>query len=179
MTARILPSQDYFRQCLVYHAESGRLWWRKRPRDHFVSHRAFRVFCGFIGKEAGTLNVVDGYYRISLDGRSLLAHRVIWKWVTGQEPPGVDHRNRVRDDNRWGNLRAATAAQQAQHRKSRSDKKRPEALKGTSRHSQQWKAEIVANGKRVYLGVFSTEELAHAAYCEAAREMHGEFWVGG
>jgi hypothetical protein len=38
-----------------------------------------------------------------------------------------------------------------------------------------WKSRIVVDGKEIWLGYFSTPEAAHAAYCEAAKQYHGEF----
>ena len=40
---------------------------------------------------------------------------------------------------------------------------------------KKFQARIVLNNKRKYLGVFTTTEEAHAAYCAAATELHGEF----
>jgi hypothetical protein len=34
---------------------------------------------------------------------------------------------------------------------------------------------MAITGKLIYLGLFLTPELAHAAYCAAAEELHGEF----
>jgi hypothetical protein len=41
--------------------------------------------------------------------------------------------------------------------------------------SGKWIAQICINGKKKHLGLFSTPELAYAAYCKAALEYHGKF----
>lgn len=38
-----------------------------------------------------------------------------------------------------------------------------------------WRAAITIDYKRVSLGYFDTPEQAHAAYCKAALELHGDF----
>jgi hypothetical protein len=50
-------------------------------------------------------------------------------------------------------------------------------FKGVSLHrpTGKWIAFIMARGKHKYLGLFQTPEAAHARYCEAADELHGEF----
>jgi hypothetical protein len=39
----------------------------------------------------------------------------------------------------------------------------------------KWRACIYINGKRKHLGCFNNKDDAFAAYCEAAKELHGEF----
>lgn len=62
----------------------------------------------------------DGYIELTLtfngERKSYYAHRVIWKLVTGQEPPTVDHKNRKRADNRLVNLRGASCLENANNR---------------------------------------------------------------
>lgn len=41
--------------------------------------------------------------------------------------------------------------------------------------SGKWIAQIDVNGKKKYLGIHNTPELAYASYCKAALEMHGKF----
>ena len=51
-------------------------------------------------------------------------------------------------------------------------------LKAVSKYRDKWVAQIYKDRCRKYLGSFSTPEEAHAAYCQAAREYHGEFARG-
>ena len=86
-----------------------------------------------------------------------------------------DHENGVPLDNRRGNLRDATHAQNMWNKGRRSDN--TSGYKGVNWHvrKQAWQARISANGVRHHLGYFSTKEAAYAAYCEAAKFYHGEF----
>ena len=43
----------------------------------------------------------------------------------------------------------------------------------------KWIAEVVHMGEYYYLGRHLTPELAHAAYCEKAKELFGEFFNAG
>jgi hypothetical protein len=104
-----------------------------------------------------------------------MVHRIIWKWMTGEDPETVDHRNHVTNDNRWDNLRTATWAENTRHCSGHRDRKYPGALKGAYRHENGWLAMIGFEGKQRYLGRYKTEEEAHTVYCEAAILLHGEF----
>ena len=87
----------------------------------------------------------------------------------------VDHRNGDSLDNRRGNLRLATNAQNACNK--RRGKRSSSGYKGVSwsaRH-RKWAASIGAHGRRRFLGLFGCAEEAHQAYCAAAVELHGEF----
>lgn len=129
-----------------------------------------------VGKIAGTL-LKNGYVSIHVDGAAYLAHRLAFLYETGHWPSiHTDHRNGVRNDNRWLNLRDATRSQNNQNSK----RKGRRFLKGVElatdpRRLKPYSARICANGKRHSLGYFSTEIEAHAAYCEAATRLHGEF----
>lgn len=105
-------------------------------------------------------------------------HRLVMEAsLGGPIPEGyiVDHINGDGLDNRLCNLRLATNRQNVRNSRRRSDNK--SGFKGVSWDGQRsaWKALIHVDGKRVFLGRYDTPEEAHAAYCEAANELHGEF----
>lgn len=58
------------------------------------------------GSIAGSIQNRDGYVIIRVLGHRHTAHRLAWFYMTGFWPEGeIDHINRVRNDNRWTNLR--------------------------------------------------------------------------
>ena len=46
-----------------------------------------------------------GYRRICVNNKQLYAHRLAFLYMTGLIPDEVDHRNRIKNDNSWSNLR--------------------------------------------------------------------------
>ena len=51
--------------------------------------------------------IANGYLLISVNGFAEYAHRVAYYIMTGQIPELVDHKDRVRLNNKWENLRIA------------------------------------------------------------------------
>ena len=105
-------------------------------------------------------------------------HRVILERILGRELVKgelADHINGNPLDNRRANLRVATPLQNSHNRGVRRDS--VSGYKGVRwiERKKRWVAFISINGKMTYLGMFTTPELAHAAYCEAAKKYHGEF----
>lgn len=63
------------------------------------------------GKRAGTIRE-RGWRAIGIDGYVYRAGRLAWFYMTGEWPPvTIDHKNRIRDDDRFENLRCATHAE--------------------------------------------------------------------
>ncbi|MDN7609920.1 HNH endonuclease [Burkholderia multivorans] len=87
----------------------------------------------------------------------------------------VDHVNGNRLDNRRSNLRLCTVQENGRNSKVRSHNK--SGFKGVfwDRRREKWTAYIKVDGKQRYLGLFSTAQLAHEAYCAAARKHFGAF----
>ena len=116
-----------------------------------------------------------GYRNIGIDGHVYRAHVLAWFYVKKRWPRQIDHRNGVRTDNRFANLRLATTAQN-QHN-SRRQVNNTSGFKGVSyvKARYKWQAQIRVNGISLGLGHFDTPEQAYAAYCAAAMRLHGEF----
>ena len=98
-----LPSQARLKELLDYSPLTGGLVWRVRRYRSKVQK----------GEPAGCWSTSDKYLRIRIDGNLFLAHRIIWKWQTNEDPSTkeVDHRDRDRTNNRWVNLRLAEHSQ--------------------------------------------------------------------
>lgn len=120
----------------------------------------------------------------AIRGKLVYAYRSVWT------PKGTEmlHRRLLREpklivdhidgdglNNRRSNLRIATKAQNAFNSKRHKDN--ASGFKGVSFHRARgrWTAWIRAGGESKYLGLFDTPEEAHAAYCFAARKIHGQF----
>lgn len=129
-----------------------------------------------IGKVAGRVHPKRGYREIHIDGKLYYAHRLAWLYMTGEWPKDeVDHKNHIRDDNKWSNLRDVTASVNQQNRIA-CQKNSKSGFLGVKKHerckSRPWQAQIKSNGKILSLGYFSTPEEAHEAYINAKRIYH-------
>lgn len=91
------------------------------------------------------------------------------------DPLKVDHDNGNTLDNRRGNLRSATSAQNGANQSVAASS--TTGLKGASlcRKRNCYQSKIRINGRQRFLGYFKTADEAHAAYMTASREVHGEF----
>jgi hypothetical protein len=167
-TSTITPERAA--QLLSYDPETGLFTWKPRGISSFDSR--------FANKPAGTFDSSHKGIKITLDYVSIEAHRVAYMFMMGKWPEcWIDHINGIRTDNRWCNLRPATSCEnQYNRRKSKNNKV---GLKGVyianDRPNNNFRAEICYNKKRKFLGYFPTAEEAHAAYCNAAKILHGEF----
>lgn len=157
---------DRLRSLLSYDKASGELLWLAGQRR---------------GQIAGRLDESNGYCKITVDRRPYAAHRLAWFYVTGEWPADqIDHRNTIRSDNRWENLRAATASQNKANCSRYSNNQ--SGIKGVSpsgRLNKPWTASIKKDGVCRRIGRYRTKEEAAAAYQIAANHLHGEFARAG
>lgn len=159
---------DQARALLAYEPETGVLSWRvKMSRRVLAGDRA-----GWFAKRPNG----SVYRQVEVPGQVLWEHRLIWLIVAGEWPSAlVDHINRDGSDNRWINLRLASAQQSCFNTSNRSDNK--SGFVGVHWHAgaKKWRSQITISGKCKHLGFFDTPEAAHEAYRSAARLSHGTF----
>lgn len=134
------------------------------------------VFVRRLGPRAGApagAHDSQGHRQIRVDGRLYLAHRLAWLYMTGAwTESDTDHKNGIRDDNRWDNLRACTNQQNAQNQVRRVNNR--SGYLGVSWHAtdRKWVAQIQTRGEKVTLGRFDDPLVAHQAYLAAKAEKH-------
>jgi hypothetical protein len=99
-------------------------------------------------------------------------HRVI---MAKQRSHGmqIDHINGNRLDNRRCNLRMVNKCGNTQNARMRSDN--TSGVKGVSKQGEKWTARVQSNGKRVFVGIFTTKEEAEKAVRSRREELHGPF----
>jgi hypothetical protein len=97
-------NQEYLKSLFTYDRETGDFRW-KVARGRNVK----------VGQLAGGFNG-HGYFVVKIDGKSHLVHRLIWLYETGEMPVNcIDHINRIRDDNRFCNLRDVSYSDNCQN----------------------------------------------------------------
>ena len=101
----------------------------------------------------------------------IILSRILNRTLSSQEY--CDHIDGNGLNNRRNNLRLATKAQNNRNRKINASSK--SGYKGVDYKKNKWRARISDGQRSIHLGYFSTPEEAYAAYCEAAKEIHGEF----
>ena len=165
MNDRKLPTFEEVSERLSYNPETGVLLWKIRPTTRIKA-----------GTRAGSAKSGGGYRRVLIFGRPYKEHRVAWLLQTGSWPVNhIDHRNGVRSDNRFSNLREATNAENCRNGGIRSSNRSGVPGVGWHIRSARWRARITVDGHAVFIGAFETFDAAVAARKAAERTYFGEF----
>ena len=114
------------------------------------------------------------YFTTTIKGRRVLLHRFLLG-VEDEKNIYVDHISGNTHDNRISNLRLCKHNENMKNQ--RLNITNTTGYKGVARHSKSNKfvAQISADGKHVYLGLYDNPKDAAAAYDKAALLYHGEF----
>lgn len=163
----LMPPAE-IRRLLSYDPETGIFTWKVKRRGRPYGWMPAGTVAGSIYS--------DGYRLITINGERYKASRLAFVLMYGRWPrEEVDHRNGIRDDDRWSNLRRATRVQNQGNRIPQSNNRL--GLKGVCYEAdrKKYKAYIEMNGRSVNLGRFDTAKEAQAAYAAAAEKYFGEF----
>jgi hypothetical protein len=117
-------TQEYLKSVLDYDPETGVFTWKTRHISTFKSNS--QQYCDiWNGRYANTIagrSDNRGYRGIMINKRRYLSHRLAYLYMTGDMPVyQIDHINRVRSDNSWGNLRSVTHEENARNQPLRID----------------------------------------------------------
>ena len=129
--------------------------------------------CVMAGSICNTHNNED-YIVIGVSRKNYKSHRLAFLYVLGAFPVNqVDHKNGIRDDNAWSNLREATNSENAQNkRKAQSNNIVGYLGVQFSVRNKNFVARIKLNGKDKYLGCFAFAEEASERYLAEKRKLH-------
>ena len=149
----------------LFDYRDGELYWKESHNRHDIN------------KPAGTINQ-SGYRVITINGKKIHAHRLIWLWHGKELPSIIDHIDRDTLNNNIENLRASDYATNAFNSKIKSDNK--SGIKGVSwcNTYQKWIVQIFAFKKKV-TGRFKTFDEAVEFSQRKRKELHGEFACEG
>lgn len=169
-------SVEFIKECFSLDDSTGKVMWKTRPPHHFPSDTYMKM-CNtkYAGKIAGNI-MPKGYQVVGFPGyERIYGQTISWVLAYGKYPdlPVIDHKDGNPQNNRIGNLRECTVAQNHQNARR---KLGVCGLKGVHpRKRGTFRAQINVDGRRIYLGEYQTAEEGHQAYCAAALKYHGEF----
>ncbi|MET0376406.1 MAG: HNH endonuclease, partial [Rhizorhabdus sp.] len=167
-----IPSVRYLNESLELDATAGFLRWKRRPVSHFVSAHSCAVWNGrYAGKQAFCRLSRYGRLVGCLDNVTYLAHRIIYKMMTGLEPEEIDHLNGNPLDNSISNLSASKRSMNAKNQKLRANNKSGFMGIDFREKRRSWRVRIGDNGKTRTVGHFRTIEEAVAARLKAQKEL--------
>lgn len=158
-----LITQEELKELLIYEPETGYFFWLQpkqgRPKD----------------KPAG-YKTTGGYYTLVINGVKFSSHRLAWFYMTGNWPKEyIDHKDGDPGNNKWNNLREATAQQNSQNKKRKYGS--ASGIKGVVKNymNDTWEVHMNCNGKVISRGPYYSYQLACREYDRIAKENFGEF----
>lgn len=154
---------EELKRLLEYNPATGEFFW-------LFTDRAVKS-----GNLAGSV-YKNGYRYIQILSIDYRAGRLAWYYMTGEDPfDFIDHKDGVRDNNRFNNLRKATNSQNQANRGAPINN--TSGFKGVSWQvsRQKWFARIMVHGKTINLGRYDNIVDAVHAYRRAAIAVWGEY----
>lgn len=128
------------------------------------------------GDVVGTLTD-KGYLEVAVNSNIYMLHRIVWRLVTGEDPGKleIDHRDTVRNNNRWLNLRLSGFDENQRNRNLQ--KNNTSGIKGVSWNGtkKKWIAQIRAGGRKIQVGSFISAIEAEDAIKDFRSDQHKQF----
>ena len=172
MKANITPSKNILDLLLSYSPNTGILKWKNRDISFFKNIRAQRIWnTRYANKEAFSYTRKNGNKTGCIFGHKFLAHRIIWKIVTGEEADVVDHINGTASDNRITNLRSVSQEVNRQNAAKMSNNTSVCVGVSFASNMKKWRARINKGKKHYQLGFFRTKEEAIEARKNAEKSL--------
>lgn len=156
-------TQDRLKEQIHYDPDTGHLTW-------LISKKGVSK-----GRRVSPTPATDGYMQCVVDSQHYYQHQIIWLWVTGTFPDScIDHINRIRNDNRWVNLRQATYYQN-QYNKEWSGNAC--GVKNVCQYGNSYTVSFrdPSTGKIVNFGTYKTLDEAEEIAYWVREELHGVF----
>lgn len=163
----------------LYHLDesTGMFFWKPREKGLVFGEwcAADKYIATFnrirAGSRADSLSP-SGYRVLQPFCIKMMAHRLVWGFVTGAWPEGeVDHINGIREDNRFDNLRIVDRSGNATNTAVRSDNMSGRVGVHFDVARGRWRAQIQKHGNIRHLGRFDTFDEAVAARCAAEPDL--------
>lgn len=154
-------TSKFAHECWAYNKETGKLFWKNRPRKHFNTARGYHYFntC-YPGKEVGSINS-NKYLTIRFNNKTYQVHRIIWLLETGEFPINeIDHINHNRQDNRWSNLRQVSTIGNSRNMSMKKANTSGVTNVTWRKDNNKWRAYVMLNSRQTHLGYFDTKEEA-------------------
>ena len=146
-------TQAELKEVLHYDPESGIFRWR------FAKPNGVKPW-----NVAGAPNS-NLYVKIYIKKKMHSAHRLAWLYMTGAWPPEyIDHVDGDVSNNKWSNLRTASAKQNMENL--RLSKRNTSGFRGViwKKDVKKWRAQVGHRGRALTIGLFATKiEAAEAA----------------
>jgi len=177
MNNKIL-SELNVRSLIDCNVATGKLYWKERPVELFreTSKRSAQNNCNLwnsknAGQEAFITPSTRGYLQGCFYNKIYQAHRVVWLWVHERWPENdIDHLDGDKTNNCIDNLADKTPLENNKNRAFNTNN--TSGYKGVfwNKERQKWRAQIFADGRQFYLGLYETKEEAFSAYVSAAKQ---------
>jgi hypothetical protein len=151
-----IVSVDEIKNSVTYNRETGRI---------------NRIDSGKTLGDTSFLNL--NYITIYVNGIKLRGHTVAWVMEHGKYPDDcIDHINGVKSDNRICNLRSVSQAENMKNKKKYKNNSTGVSGVYFEKDREKYRAKIGHGKSAIYVGRFSTLDIASKAI-EAARKEHG------
>ena len=160
---KALPRTSLLRKKLQYFPDTGVILWLDAPKSGRPKNGSV---WGSVTSNVSS-NSTKTYVMGKLGGTAYYAHRLIWRYMTGDDPGKmmIDHIDGNGQNNRWENLRLVTRGQNIANQNRQSPRKSP--FKGVYKQKNRWKAQARRDGVlHTAPGSWETPEEAKCAYDE-------------
>lgn len=165
------------RKLFSYCPSTGIIKFNERPREDFNSLRAYKSWnsqnagrvTGFV-TETGSKNSKKYYLKAYMGCIRYYVHRLIWVYMTGQQPDEIDHIDGNEQNNVWSNLRSVPHRTNGKNQRLHNTNTSGSSGVTYRKDSMRWRARIMVNDKQINLGSFINKNDAINARIKAEQE---------